>query len=273
VSDPEPPLLRIHQATVFRGGARVLDGLSLTLRAGEHCAILGPNGSGKSSLIRLLAHLDHPLHPADGTPPITIFGKERWDVFELRAQLGIVSQGLQGSILDGAPGTTRGLEAVLSGFFAAHGIFRHHEVSAGMQERARRALALVEASHLAERFIETMSDGEIKRVLIARALVPDPRALLLDEPTANLDLVARERFLGSIRSLAARGKTIILVTHHAEEIIPEIERVVLLGRGRVLFDGPKREVLSSANLSAIFQAPVKVEESAGYYLATVDRTA
>lgn len=262
------PLLKIQDATVVKNRTRVLDRINLTIREGEHTAVLGPNGAGKSSLIRLIAHQDYPLAPPDGPPPLLILGQKLWNVSELRSLLGMVSGDLQNSILTGTlPGRTRGLDAVLSGFFASYGLFRHHRITPAMQEQGRRALALMEASHLADTFIEAMSPGEVRRIMIARALVPDPRALLLDEPTTGLDLMARHRFLRTLRNLARHGKTIILVTHHIEEIFPEINRVILLHHGRVLLDGAKPEVLTSPNLSDMFEGPVTVQETNGYYTA------
>jgi iron complex transport system ATP-binding protein len=253
---------------VVKNHTRVLDRINLTIREGEHTAILGPNGAGKSSLIRLIAHQDYPLALPDGRPPLAILGQELWNVAELRSQLGIVSADLQHSILAGTlPGRTRGLDAVLAGFFASYGLFRHHHLTPAMEARGRQALARMEASHLAEAFIEAMSPGEVRRIMIARALVPDPRALLLDEPTTGLDLMARHRFLHTLQNLARHGKTIILVTHHIEEIFPEISRVVLLRHGRVLLAGPKTEVLTSAHLSAMFEGPVTVQRINGYYTA------
>jgi iron complex transport system ATP-binding protein len=261
-------LLEIQDATVVRNRTRVLDRINLTIREGEHTAVLGPNGAGKSSLIRLIARQDYPLAHPDGTPPLLILGQELWNVSQLRSHLGMVSGDLQNSILTGTlPGRTRGLDAVLSGFFASYGVFRHHRLTPAMQAQGRQSLALMEASHLADTLIEAMSAGEVRRVLIARALVPNPRALLLDEPTTGLDLMARHRFLLTLRTLARHGKTIILVTHHLEEIFPEINRVVLLRHGRVLLDGHKPEVLTSPHLSAMFEAPVTVQETHGYYTA------
>ncbi len=266
--DASPPLLQIQDATVVKNGARVLDRLSLAVREGEHTAILGPNGAGKSTLIRLIAHQDYPLAHPDGTPPLTILGQTLWNVSELRTRLGIVSGDLQQAILGGTlPRRTRGLDAVVSGFFASYGRFRHHRITPAMEEAGRRALALMEATHLAAAFLEAMSPGEVRRILIARALVPDPRALLLDEPTTGLDLMVRQRFLGTLRNLARRGKTIILVTHHIEEIFPELNRVVLLQHGRIMLEGAKPEVLTSANLSAMFEGPVTVKETNGYFTA------
>ncbi len=263
-----PPLLQMQGASVVKNGRRILDDLSLKIREGEHAAILGPNGAGKSSLIRLITREDYPLAHANGTAPLLIFGQDLWNVFELRSRLGIISAELQTLFINRTiPGRTRGLDAVLSGFFASYGLFRHQEITASMRQQARQALALLEAEHLAEAFIETMSTGEARRILIARALVTEPRALILDEPTTGLDLLARSRFLQTLQNIARLGKTIILVTHRVEEIFPEIDRVILLQQGRIVLDGRKREVLTSRNLSAMFGALIRVQENSGYYTA------
>lgn len=272
---PDPhntPLLRIHHATVVKGhGKRVLDDITLEIHESEHTAILGPNGSGKSSLLKLITRDYYPLAHADGDPPVTIFGRDRWDVFALRSLLGIVSADLYQAFATGAHGRRRGLDVATSGFFASHGLFPHHEVTDDMRHRAAEALALMGASHLAERPVAELSTGEARRLLIARALVHDPRALLLDEPTAGLDLLAMHRFLETLRGVAQRGKTLILVTHHVEEILPEIERVILLKDGQIALAGPKRDVLTSRHLSELFDAPIRITEgAAGYYTATID---
>jgi len=265
----QPPLLQMQDLSVVKNGRRILDGLSLTIREGEHTAIFGPNGAGKTSFIRLITREEYPEPRANGVPPLLILGEELWDVFELRPLLGIISSDLQANFLNRTlPGQTRGLDVVLSGFFASYGLFDHQEVTATMLTRAWRALGLMEAGHLAEACIETMSSGEARRILIARALVNEPRALILDEPTAGLDLLARNRFLGTLRNLARHGKTIILVTHRVEEIFPEIDRVILLNHGRILHDGPKGEVLTSRHLSSMFGAAVRVRQSHGYYTAS-----
>jgi iron complex transport system ATP-binding protein len=269
-SEP-PPLLKMQAASVVKNGRRILDSLSLKIREGEHTAILGPNGAGKSSFIRLITREEYPEPHANGAPPLLILGQELWNVFELRPQLGIISTDLQANFLNRTlPGRTKGLDAVLSGFFASYGLFGHQKVTAGMHRQARRALALMEAGHLAESLIETMSTGEARRILIARALVNEPRALILDEPTTGLDLLARSRFLKTLQNLAIHGKTIILVTHRVEEIFPEIDRVILLNQGRILHDGRKEEVLTSPHLSSLFGAPIRVRRSRGYYTALSD---
>jgi iron complex transport system ATP-binding protein len=270
----EQPLLELHGATVVLGGMRILDGLTLRIGAGEHTAILGPNGAGKSTLIKLLTLQQYPLPAANGTPPIRVMGRSLWDVFALRSQMGIVSPDLHDRFVHGnANGTITGVEAVLSGFFASQGVFGHQQVTDAMRQQAVEALARVGAAHLGDATLDTMSTGEARRVLIARALVHNPRALVLDEPTRGLDLVARHAFLERIRVVAQQGTTILLVTHHVDEIIPEIGRVIMLQRGRVAADGDKDAVLTAAALSRTFDAPITVEQAGGYYHVRVDSSA
>jgi iron complex transport system ATP-binding protein len=261
-----PPLVELNQATVVLGGARVLDALTLTIGAGEHTAILGPNGAGKSTLMKLLALEQYPLPDEHGDPPIRVFGRERWDVFELRSLLGMVSPDLHDRFTRGnARGAITAYDAVVSGFFASQGLFAHHYVSDAMRRAAGDALEVMGVAHLAGATLDAMSTGEARRVLIARALAHKPRALVLDEPTRGLDLVARHHFLERIRGVAAAGTTILLVTHHAEEIIPEIDRVILLQDGRVAGDGPKAAVLTEGVLSRVFRAALVVDRRNGYY--------
>ena len=262
----DTPLLEINDASVVLGGSRILDGLTLTIRVGEHTAILGPNGAGKSTLMKLLTLQVYPFASSNGTPPIRVFGQERWDVFDLRAQLGIVSADLHDRFVHGnAAGVITGHDAVLSGFFASQGLFSHSKVTDSMRREAIEALDSVGVAHLAGATLDTMSTGEARRVLIARALVHKPKTLVLDEPTRGLDLVARHHFMERVRGVAQRGTTIVLVTHHANEIIPEIDRVILLSRGRVAYDGAKSTVLTAATLSQVFDASLTVDEANGYY--------
>jgi iron complex transport system ATP-binding protein len=270
-SDSYPPLLEISDASVVLGGTCILDGLTLTIRAGEHTAVLGPNGAGKSTLMKLLTLQLYPFASANGPPPVRVFGRDRWDVFDLRAKLGIVSADLHDRFVHGnAAGVITGNDAVLSGFFASQGLFSHARVTGAMRRQAMEALDSVGAAHLADATLDTMSTGEARRVLIARALVHKPKALVLDEPTRGLDLVARHHFLERVRDIARRETTIILVTHHAEEIIPEIDRVILLRRGRVAYDGPKAAVLTAANLAEVFDAAVTVDQANGYFKVHVN---
>ena len=261
------PVLELVDATVVRDDRPVLDRLTLTIQEREHTAILGPNGAGKSALVRLLTHEDRPL-AGDGVPPVRVFGDSRWDVFELRAQLGIVSADLhQRFVFGNNEGRVTAEAAVLSAFFASQGILRYGRVTADMRTRAGEALARMGVSHLVKRRLDEMSSGEARRVLLARALVTAPRALILDEPTTGLDLIARHGFMERVREIARAGTTLILITHHIEEIVPEIQRVILLRHGRVAADGDKQAVLTAPQLSGLFESPVAVEQDEGYYYA------
>jgi iron complex transport system ATP-binding protein len=262
------PILQLTDATVVKDDRAVLDQLSLTIHEGEHTAILGPNGAGKSLLVSLLTHYERPLGRTEGIPPVRVFGESNWNVSELRLQLGIVSSDLHLHFVAGNnEGRITGEAAVLSAFLASHGILRYGTITADMRARARQALEMVGASHLASRWMDRMSSGEARRVMLARVLVTSPRALVLDEPTTGLDLAARHQFMEQVRAIARGGTTIILITHHLEEIIPEIERVVLLRDGRIIGHGPTRTLLAAGPLSDLFGLPVAVEQSDGYHYA------
>jgi iron complex transport system ATP-binding protein len=261
-SSRAPTVLEIIDATVLKGGVRALNGLTLTIHQGQHTAIVGPNGAGKSTLINLLTRDEYALPRADGRAPVRIFGRARWNVFELRTRLGIVSADLQQRFVEGhSAGRITGMDAVLSGFFATRGFLLYADITPGMRERAARALERIEAAHLSGKVVNEMSTGEARRIMIARALATEPAALVLDEPAAGLDPVARRRFLDVIGRIGAEGTTLVLVTHHVEEILPIITQVALLKDGRVAFAGSKASVLTSENLSAVFDAPVALEHS------------
>jgi iron complex transport system ATP-binding protein len=269
---PADPVVELCGASVMLTDTRVLDSLWLTVRQGEHTAILGPNGAGKSTLMKLLALEQYPLATANGTSPVRIFGRERWDVFELRAQLGIVSADVHDRFVHGnSNGSIAGLDAVVSGFFATQGVFGHQAVTDAMRDRAAEALELMGVARLARVPLDRMSTGEARRVLIARALVHKPRALVLDEPTRGLDLVSRYHFMERVRHIARQEATLLLVTHYIDEIIPEIDRCVLLDRGRIVADGPKREILTASRLGPLFGAPLVVDCHDGYYHVRVTR--
>lgn len=258
------PLFELDRATVVRGATRVLHNLSLTIPLGQHTAILGPNGGGKSTFIKLINRELYPL-AREGDAPVKVFGLRRWNVNELRNRLGVVTSDLTRD-LQQMP-YLRVEDAVVTGFFSSFVVPPHRQIDAGMRARARDALEQVRASTLADRPVAELSTGEMRRVLIARALVHEPQALLLDEPTAGLDLVARQHFLGLMRLLAQRGITLVLVTHHIEEIIPEIDRVLLLRDGAVYADGDRAATLTEAHLSHAFGGPVRVRCEDGFYSA------
>ncbi len=254
------PLIEFQNVTVRRGRRVVLDGVTLSIAQGEHAAILGPNGSGKSTLIKVISR---DLYPAIKAEPwsLRILGRDRWHLFDLRNHLGIVSN-------DWMQMCTRdcsGYEIVLSGFFGSVGIWPNHQVAPEMERKAREVMELLEISHLAERATNEVSSGEARRILIARALVHDPQALVLDEPTSSLDLHATHELREILRKLAAGGVGVLMVTHHLPDIIPEIGRVVMLRNGAVYSDGPKRDLLEAATLSGLFGIPVEVLERGGYF--------
>jgi iron complex transport system ATP-binding protein len=264
----EDDLLTIDQASVMQGDRLVLDRLSLCIADGQHTAILGPNGSGKSTLVKLIARQLYPLAKRDGNGRVCIFGRDRWNVAELRSLLGIVSPAVQLDYTSDTP--VEVFDAVVSGFFAARGISFNHQVTDDMRGCAHDALAQVGATPLIGRDMASLSTGEARRVLIARALVHRPRALLLDGPCAGLDMASRRHFLEGLRELARSGTTLLLVTHHVEEILPEIGQVVLLRDGRVFRQGSKADTLTDATLSEAFAMPVRVSRHGDYYAATLD---
>jgi iron complex transport system ATP-binding protein len=251
--------VRVMRGDVARGGKIVLDDFSLRIHVDEHVAVLGPNGCGKSTLIKTITRECYPL-VREGSS-MTILGQESWNVFELRSLLGIVSNDL----MSACTGDASGLDVVLSGFFSSARIFPNHTVDPRHRELAEAALAQLGVSHLAERAVQEMSSGEAKRVLIARALVHKPRALLFDEPCNSLDISAQRSLRETMRSLANSGIGIILVTHEIPDIVPEIERVVLMSNGRIVADGRKEEVLQAESLGKLFGLRVELSRREGYY--------
>ena len=259
----DAPLVEIRNATIWRGATRVFENLDLVIPRHERVAIVGPNGSGKTTLLKAINRELYPVAAA-GTV-FRILGRERWNVWELRRHLGIVSQDLQQRYTP----TTTALEVVVSGFHSSigvHGILAER-VSNEQVEAARNVLHDLGVGDLASTPLGSMSTGQQRRCLLARALVHKPDTLVLDEPTSGLDFAASFDYLERIRGLAAAGHNIIIVTHHLNEIPPEVDRVILLRDGQVAADGPKDAVLTDERLSEVYGVPVRVAEIDGYYLA------
>jgi iron complex transport system ATP-binding protein len=254
-----PALLELRNITVMRGDNIALRDLSLTIGAGEHVAILGPNGCGKSTLIKTISRDCYPLSRPESS--VAIMGESTWNVFDLRSMLGIVSNDL----MTQCTREITGFEIVLSGFFSSIGIWPNHHVSAAMRAKAGEVLHRLDAEHLAEKPVDEMSSGEARRMLIGRALVHDPGALLLDEPSTSLDLFAQHELRETVRSLAQSGMGILLVTHHLSDIIPEIERVIFMRAGQVVGDGPKEKMLTAPALRGLFGLEVELAQRDGYY--------
>lgn len=243
----------------MRGTRVVLRDLTLRIHADERVAILGPNGCGKSTLVKTITRECYPV--ARENSSMTILGQEAWNVFDLRNLLGIVSNDLMAFLTSEAAG----LDVVLSGFFSSSSVYPHHQVSAAQKSAATVALAQLQVPHLAERPVCEMSSGEAKRVLIARALVHAPRALLFDEPSNSLDFSAHQALRQSMSALAQSGIGIILVTHDLSDIVPEIGRVLLMSQGQIIADGPKEKILEPTRLSGLFGTRVEVTQRDGYY--------
>jgi iron complex transport system ATP-binding protein len=255
------PLIELNRVTVVRGDRAALHEISLRIEQREHVCILGPNGCGKSTLIKTITRECYPL-ALEGSS-MAILGKERWDVFALRNLLGVVSPDLLAACTTDATGR----DVVLSGFFSSTRIFPHHQPDPEHLRRSEEALERLGISHLADRCVMHMSSGEAKRTLIARALVHEPKTLLFDEPSNALDIAAQFQLRDTMRELAQSGLAIILVTHHVSEIIPEIERVIMLRNGKIMADGAKPEVLTEKNLSELFGVKVRLEDHQGYFYA------
>ena len=260
---PADPLLDIRNATVCRGSRPVLDNFSLRIDQGEHVAILGPNGAGKTTLIKAL---NRELYPrADSGTVFRILGRDTWNVWELRRQIGFVSAELQHRYHDNV--CVR--DVVLSGFLSSIGV--HGVAGAAIRAEDRtRAAEVIESlslSALAERRFGRLSTGQQRLALLARALVHKPSTLVLDEPCAGLDFGASFDVMHRIRELAAAGLSLVIVTHHLDEIPPEVGRIVLLKDGAILADGPPQDVLTDARLSDAYGTAIRVFRNADRYFA------
>ena len=275
------PLLDLAHVSVARGNTLVLRDISLTLGDGEHLAILGPNGCGKSTLLKTLTCELYPLVLPQTR--IQLFGRTRWDLTALRRRLGVVAADPVAETML----RITGAEAVLTGFFSSSAIWPHLDVTVAMRDRAADLLRKTAAEHLGSQIVGTMSAGEQRRIMIARALagstahrfVPDDRPggsehhhderemLLLDEPSNALDLAAQQGLRTLLRQLARRGTSILLITHHVGDILPEMRRILLMKQGAVVEDGLRERVLTSANLSRLFGLPVALAEKDGILTA------
>jgi len=252
------PILEVRDLTIRRGDVTILDRVSWAVQRGEHWVILGANGSGKTSLLSALTGY---LSPTAGDVAVLgqTFGESDWR--ELRTQIGIVSSSVRQMMADHEPALT----TVISGKYAM--IDYWGRVKSADRVAATRILRDVEAEYLAARPWRVLSQGERQRVLIGRALMARPRLLILDEPCAGLDPVAREHFLAFIDRLGQRrnAPALLLVTHHIEEIMPVFTHALLLREGRVLAAGEKKAVLTGAGISAAFGEPLGISMRAGRY--------
>lgn len=257
------PLVEIRNATIWRGTTCVFEHLELDIEQNERVAIVGPNGSGKTTLLKAFNRELYPVAKSDSV--FRILGRDTWNVWELRRHIGVVSQDLQQRYTP----TTTALEVVVSGFHSSIGV--HGTLADRVDEQqitaARTTLEELGIGSLAGTALRSMSTGQQRRCILARALVHKPQTLILDEPTAGLDFAASFDYLARIRKLSDAGRNILIVTHHLNEIPPEVDRVVLLQDGRIAADGHKKDVLTEEILSEVYAVPIRVKEIDGYYLA------
>lgn len=255
------PVLQLTDVTVVRGGSRILDSVSWQVDEGQRWVILGPNGAGKTTLVQLISAR---MHPTSGQVEVLDERLGAVDVFELRPRVGLLSAAFAETV----PADERARDLVMSAGYGVTGRWR--ERYASMDEwRASDLLARMGVAELAERRFGTLSEGERKRVLIARAQMTDPELLVLDEPAAGLDLGSREDLVGRLSHMAAdpEGPALVLVTHHVEEIPPSVTHALLLRRGAVVKAGPVAEVLTTPWLTATFGLPLLLSEHEGRYFA------
>lgn len=255
----EQPLLLMQDAVVRRGGQEILNIDHFKLNHGENVVLLGPNGAGKSTFIKLFTREIFPLYR--DTPPVLFNGQERPLLSEVKRTMAVVSASMQDQITVHLPV----LDIVIGGLFRTLGIPHGYEPTDEDRAKALAALKMLGVEHLAQHDVMTLSSGQARRVLIARELVYDPEVLVFDEPCTGLDPEGMYYVRTSLRKLVQAGKSIIMVTHYPEDIIPEISRVVMIRDGQIYADGPKKELLSDESLSDLFKVPIKVLEQNGYY--------
>lgn len=258
------PILGVSGLTVRRGNAVILEHICWQVLPGEHWVILGANGSGKTSLLCALTGY---LTPTAGE--VEVLGQRygRTDWRQLRQRLGLVSSAIRQLI----PPEEPALETIVSGKYAMIDFWG--EMTAADRRRARQILRQIECLDLADRRWLFLSQGERQRVLIGRALMAKPAVLILDDPCAGLDPGAREHFLQFLQRLGrgARPPTLVLVTHHVEEIMPVFSHVLILKKARVMAQGPKKDALTSAALSAAFGEPARLRQTRGRYTLELRR--
>ena len=258
-------VLTLDSVSVRRGANYLLEDFSLTVSEGEHWAVLGPNGAGKTTLLELAAGR---MHPTSGKVGILQERLGRVDVFELRPRIGYASTALANRI----PNSELVLDTVLTAAYGVTGRWVEEYEKTDI-DRARDLLGAFGITHLADRTFGTLSEGERKRVQIARALMTDPELLLLDEPASGLDFGGREELLAALTEILSSkwAPATIMVTHHVEEIPAAYTHTLLLRGGRVVAAGPVAGVLTAEHLSATFGLPVHLEGGAGRWRAWAAR--
>ena len=250
--------LDLRNVEAWLGDRPVLHKLNLQLKLRQSTTVLGPNGAGKSSLVKLIDRSLYPIVRHDAH--LRLFGSETLNLWALRSRLGVVSSELEQRLHP----KTAVEDVVVSSFFGATRLGRDQHPSAEQWEQARDLLNQLHLHNIRERCYGELSDGQRRRLLIARALVHQPEVLLLDEPSRALDLQACHQLLAILRSLIRAGTTVVQVTHRVDTIVPEMERVLFLDGGTIVKNGSPAELLRAKELSELFKTPLEVVEKYGF---------
>jgi len=260
------PIVELEHVNVARGQNIVLHDVSFQVEAGEHLAILGPNGCGKSTLLKTATCELYPI--ARPETRVRIMGRERWDLTQLKRKMGVVSAELPGR----QTLSITGFDAILTGFFSSSTLWPNLTVTDEMRERAEEILKVIDGEKLRTKLVGQMSAGQQRRTMIGRAMAGtategDVKMLLLDEPSNALDLAAQRDLREMLRGLAQQGVAILLITHHIADILPEIDRIVMMREGRIVADGKKGKLLTEERLGELFGGEIHLSERDGYFNA------
>ncbi len=239
----------------------ILEKLNLKIKQNEHWAILGKNGSGKSTLLKLISSSIHPRQ--DFEYKKEILGLQRYTLSELRKMLGIITNDLH-NYFEVHGNFLSVYEVVISGYYDSIGVFKHQDFTDEQHQRAKEVIKFLELEEIENRKVYELSTGQLRKAVIGRALIHKPKAFILDEPTTGLDIKAQTNFINTLKKLS-KESSIILVTHHIEEIFEEISNVALIYKNTVFKQGNKEEILTSENLSEIFEIDLSIQEKNGRY--------
>lgn len=252
-------MIDIQDVTVYQQDTPVLQNFSLQIEEGEKVALLGPNGAGKSTLLKLISRELYPVVRENSH--VRLYGSDRMTLWDLRSRIGFVSGDLQ----DDYTPYASALDVILSGFFGSIGRHDHLQPTEAQRHQAERLLQEMGLEGYRQQMYQRLSTGQKRRLLLARALIHQPQALILDEPASGLDMGASIKMLQLMRNFCQQGGSMLIATHHIDEIIPEIDRVILLQEGKILADGPKQKVLTSSNLSRLYGTPIDISQRNGWY--------
>jgi iron complex transport system ATP-binding protein len=262
------PIVNLKHMYVARGQNIVLHDVSLKINSGENLAILGPNGCGKSTLLKAITCELYPLIRPETS--VSIMGRERWDLIQLRRKMGVVSTEFPGK----QTLASTGFDMILTGYFSSSTLWPHLVVTSQMHARAEEILILVGAESLRDKQFGEMSAGQQRRIMIGRAIAGtsplgggDVQMLLLDEPSNALDLGAQHDLREMLRGLSQQGTSIVLITHHIADILPEMNRIVMMRSGRIIADDSKSELITEQRLSDLFGREIAMTERGGYWNA------